>query len=824
MDNQTDKKEKLTRKERRRRWKEAKRAKRAELKEYYRYAPWGKRVWNLYLKKIVNVLLMLTILVGLVAVNMGLIMDGVVAPILMDMYDNAAKKPLTPEQEKELYEMSPIDEEGAARIDALPRVGEDETWTVCVYMIGADLEDMGENDLSDLLRYETRAVREEIEADKAAARRDSLDRFRGELEENGLGLPAFFYYPVVPVASSTTVTEDVIVAERDGFASNDIAEMTADVWSDNINVVIQTGGARRWSNQLVNPNRTQRFTYHNGEFKEVANLPLERASSRESLEGFLRFCKEEYPSDHRILVLWNHGGGPFGYGHDAVYGGSLSLKDIREALSSVYRPSKTNPAFDIIGYDACLMSTLEATHALDGFADYYCVSEEVEPGDGWDYDPWLKAMSEDPTMSPAQIARSIADSYTDHYMHKNVAFPIANMDVTFSVLDAQKAEELYQAYCDLAEVQLRDAAGDIGVLAELSRAANKATHYGSSSADVYNMIDLGNYMDLLSERYPEESARVRKLIGDAVLYHRENGALSDSTGIAVYFPTQVDGLYGLMYYLDYVYNISEDDAVTALYYYKQAGCLTDELRDYVATITDKEPRTLDITPFIRFTREEPSFDADGALFPVTDALQDLIVNYELEVNRIDEKKGKLVYYGREEAVYLDGEGHLASDFDGRWVHMGGVPLYVEVVSSAPSAVEYRAHVEHNGEEAYLLISRDRDTDALTITGLHKVTEEDGSKIVSRTVDELEPGAKIKPIYTVTDLTTGSTSTETGKKITFTRLTDVELKPLPEGQYLSTAVITDQRGDSYYSAVVASTLDNGAMKDWHTDTRFIGRSY
>jgi hypothetical protein len=133
-------------------------------------------------------------------------------------------------------------------------------------------------------------------------------------------------------------------------------------------------------------------------------------------------------------------------------------------------------------------------------------------------------------------------------------------------------------------------------------------------------------------------------------------------------------------------------------------------------------------------------------------------------------------------------------------------------------------VEHNGEEAYLLISRDRDTDALTITGLHKVTEEDGSKIVSRTVDELEPGAKIKPIYTVTDLTTGSTSTETGKKITFTRMTDVELKPLPEGQYLSTAVITDQRGDSYYSAVVASTLDNGAMKDWHTDTRFIGRSY
>ena len=43
------KKEKLTRRERRKRWKAAKRAKRQELKDYYQYAPWLKRVWNLYL-------------------------------------------------------------------------------------------------------------------------------------------------------------------------------------------------------------------------------------------------------------------------------------------------------------------------------------------------------------------------------------------------------------------------------------------------------------------------------------------------------------------------------------------------------------------------------------------------------------------------------------------------------------------------------------------------------------------------------------------------------------------------------------------------------
>lgn len=90
------------------------------------------------------------------------------------------------------------------------------------------------------------------------------------------------------------------------------------------------------------------------------------------------------------------------------------------------------------------MSSLEVTHALDGFASYYAVSEETEPGDGWDYGPWLKAMTDEPTMSPAQVARSIADSYMDYFMTQNCNIGFLMLqDVTFSVLDAAKASELY---------------------------------------------------------------------------------------------------------------------------------------------------------------------------------------------------------------------------------------------------------------------------------------------------------------------------------------------------------------------------------------------
>ena len=59
---------------------------------------------------------------------------------------------------------------------------------------------------------------------------------------------------------------------------------------------------------------------------------------------------------------------------------------------------------------------------------------------------------------------------------------------------------------------------------------------------------------------------------------------------------------------------------------------------------------------------------------------------------------------------------------------------------------------------------------------------------------------------------------------FSARTDLQLKPLPDGYYLSTAVISDQRGDSYYSAVIGATVNRGSIGGWSADERFYGRDY
>ncbi|MBR1565654.1 MAG: hypothetical protein IJ649_02720, partial [Oscillospiraceae bacterium] len=661
-------------------------------------------------------------------------------PIMRASIMEQRNKPLTDEQKKQIYELSPIDEDGAARIDALPASKADETWSICVYFVGADLEDDGENDLSYVTSLMTREAKQDAAYEKQAAMIDRLSRYNTELADSGLELPKFFYYPDVPVASSTVVTQDVHVSDRTGMASSDIAELTSGVWGDNIQIVIQTGGATHWSNDLINPNRTQRFLYKGGKLTEVADLPLQPASEPDTLAGFLRFCRDEYPADHNVLVLWDHGGGPFGYGMDSIFGQMFTLKDIREALSSVYRPNSAKPAFDIIGFDACLMSCLEVTNALDGFASYYCLSEESIPGDGWDYGPWLQALTDDPTMSPAQVGRKIADSYTDYYVTQNINVPLFENNTTFSVIDAHKAAALYDAYAELCEAQLTDAVEDMGVLAEISRCGARATRYGDDHANAFNTADLGNYVDYMIDSYPEQCAKIKELVTETVLYHRECGTLGDSTGIAVYIPTDVSEVNGLIYYLDYVYDICDKDSIRTLYYYKQAGCLNEEMRAYVATLTDAEPEVLDVAVFTEFSKAEPIVDDQGFVIPVAEKFQNLVSEYRLEIGRYDADACTITYYGREAALNLNGEGGLESDFDGTWICLSGQPLYVEIVSSTPSGTEYKAHILYDGEEAYLMIASDPDTGACTISGIRKVEQGNVVNSLVSTRSSLQPEA------------------------------------------------------------------------------------
>ena len=819
--------DKLEKKARKVRWKEAKKERRRELKEKYKDAPWIIRVPRLYLLK--------PFIIGIIAIVALTIFGSIGVGVyflgrmiyLDDLYDNRNAEV----KDKDLlYEQSPIDEEGAAKIASYAPIGSDETWTVCVYFIASNLEDYDENDLSITTYLQTKKEREERNDQVMEKRLSLLERYSDDLKKNGLNLPEYLYYPEKPVASSYYDYGDTVITEEDGAATTDIYEMLGAELSDNIRIVIQTGGATRWSDSLINPNKTQRFEINKDGMKEIENLPLQRATDPDTLADFMTYCEENYPSDHRMLVLWDHGNGPFGYGSDSIYGGeSMTLKDIRAALEKVYKPSEKNPAFDIIGFDACLMSSLEVTHALYGFADFYALSAEVEPGDGWDYTPFLQKMSDEPTLSAAAVAREIADTYMDCYMTQNVNIKkIMTQDVTFSVVDAVKAEEVYKAYCELAEKQLEDSAEDISVLAEIGRCCNKSTHYIASEYSIMNLTDLGNYMTYMSETYPEECGKISALLEEAVLYHRENGSLCDSSGMSLYIPGSIDSYYGLDYFLKYEYEVCEDNNIRALYFYKMAGCLNDEMKEDVLRLSGTVPKNLDVSLFDEFEDAVPDIDGKKASIKISDELKSMIQNYSYELATYDEDDGYLTYYGVDDYTRVDENGNVYCDFDGKWICLDGEHLGVEITSSSSVSTEYRSKILYNGKDAYLIISLNRETGEYSIKGVREIPVEADDEINflvnSKSNIELQPGDKIVPIYGQVNTATGNEYEVEGKKITFGIGSKVEKKNIESGYYLGMMVVDDQRGDSYYSAVLGYTVSGGKVKECKIDNDFIGSGY
>jgi hypothetical protein len=62
--------------------------------------------------------------------------------------------------------------------------------------------------------------------------------------------------------------------------------------------------------------------------------------------------------------------------------------------------------FDIIGFDACLMGSLEVLSMTAPYADYAVLSQETEPSMGWAYTAFLKKLTSNPKIDPAELSKT----------------------------------------------------------------------------------------------------------------------------------------------------------------------------------------------------------------------------------------------------------------------------------------------------------------------------------------------------------------------------------------------------------------------------------
>ena len=131
------------------------------------------------------------------------------------------------------------------------------------------------------------------------------------------------FYTDVANAESVTVMVYMIGSDlesEDGSATDDLLEMADAALSENIHLVLQTGGTETWWNDVCTDDESERFVIENGDMTLLQSLGSMNMTDADTLSDFIRFSAESYPADRYELILWDHGGGTMtGFGYDELY-------------------------------------------------------------------------------------------------------------------------------------------------------------------------------------------------------------------------------------------------------------------------------------------------------------------------------------------------------------------------------------------------------------------------------------------------------------------------------------------------------------------------
>ncbi len=210
---------------------------------------------------------------------------------------------------------------------------------------------------------------------------------------------------------------------------------------------------------------------------------------------------------------------------------------------------------DILGFDACLMAMVETGYAVAPIASLMVASEELEPGDGWQYADWLTQLAAQPTMSPQELGSAIVDTYADHYRDSYFT--------TLSLLDLSRVEDAARALTDLSDSIRAAGPGEIAAMrqarAEVSSYADWDTPPSYLSVDIVTLLERYRThagTDQLRQRADTTIAAVKGTVLDNYASLRSQGTLDDglygSKGLAIYYPASLQDFRGDYFHSGYL--------------------------------------------------------------------------------------------------------------------------------------------------------------------------------------------------------------------------------------------------------------------------------
>lgn len=222
----------------------------------------------------------------------------------------------------------------------------------------------------------------------------------------------------------------------------------------------------------------------------------------ETLKAFLDYGAANFPAEKYDLILWDHGGGMTGgFGMDehdpnrfTMYFHKMLNVLLDNGITDRDGDGVRESKFDIINFDACLMSCVETILPLADITDYLVVSPENEPASGQFYEGWLSLIGQDPDYESYGICKRLVDDYIDFYSTEgNEDY---GMNATMTAFDMKKLTEsgFADALNELAGTMRQEvSAGDELLFYDEMRSFRNTITYGDDA----QFVDFGNLAQLI---------------------------------------------------------------------------------------------------------------------------------------------------------------------------------------------------------------------------------------------------------------------------------------------------------------------------------------
>ncbi|MBO4415923.1 MAG: peptidase C11 [Lachnospiraceae bacterium] len=575
-------------------------------------------------------------------------------------------------------------------------------------------------------------------------------------------------YTAIKGGGKDTITIMVYMCGTDleskhGMATNDLNEMMRASISDKINIIVYTGGCSKWKTNGISSSNNQIYKLTSGKMTCLENNMGNKAMTDPSnLTEFIKYCSKNYSADRNMLIFWDHGGGSLsGYGYDETHkaSDSMNLAEIDQALKDA------GIKYDFVGFDACLMATVETDLMLAKYADYVISSEETEPGVGWYYTNWLNALSKDTSMATTEIGKNIIDDFIDEC---NRTCP--GQKTTLSLVDlaelSSTVSDEFKAFSQSTTQLIKD-----NKYETVSDARSDAREFCTSSP--IDQIDLINFALNLNTKEGKELADT---LLSAVKYNKTSSNMTNAYGISIYFPyrsksskvnsaTQTYDQIGLDD--EYSACIKEFAGVqgagqsvgssnsSSLFSLLTGGSASggdqslDAILGLVSSFTGLSGRSMSNEEVANYvssnildsSKLKWSSDLDGRKYiPLTADDWKLIQKVDLNVF-VDDGTG-YIDLGLDNLYEIDDYGNLIADTEGTWLSLNNQPVAFYHTDTTGDTLSGYVPAFLNDERVNIIVMIDVNTGKGRVAGAEPVYDDSVTETEFRGLIDINDGDKI----------------------------------------------------------------------------------